>query len=181
MTQMLTRHKLIGGVLGVVSAAWAVDVLTGEPGPSPANAALSPPIATELVARPPDPADLASVIESLRDDDVPRARLPLDAAMRDLFVPTPQMEAALEVASPATTAPEPPATSATEPIQFETRHELQGVLTGRVPLAVIDGRLYPRGSEVDGYRLVELRRDCAIFQRGESQVTLRVATAGRSQ
>jgi hypothetical protein len=46
-----------------------------------------------------------------------------------------------------------------------------------VPLALIDGTLYPAGAEIDGYRLVELQRDSAVFEQGESRVILRVTVA----
>ncbi len=182
MTRLSKRHKLIGGVLGLVGAAWAVDLLTGGPGPSPASAAPSLPVAAESIALPPDPADLASIIESLGDDRTSRAPRRFDGVERDLFVPTPQMEAALALTSGTrSTPPEPAAVPAAEPIRFDARHELQGVLTGRVPLALIDGRLCPCGTEIDGYRLVELQRDYAVFQRGDSRVTLRVVIAGRPE
>ncbi|MFQ5806301.1 MAG: hypothetical protein ACE5I3_07620 [Phycisphaerae bacterium] len=77
--------------------------------------------------------------------------------------------------------PGAPGEPASEPLSFEDRHELQGVLTGRVPLALIDGLLCRRGAEIDGYRLVELHREYVVFQRDGSRVTLRVASAGHSE
>jgi hypothetical protein len=178
MMQLSRRHMLIGGVFGLVSVAWTIDTLTGGAGPSSADAALSPTVATESSARLPDPPDLDRVIRALRNDDATRGPLPFGEATRDLFVPTPWMETALASASGASPLPTEPSA---EPHPFDARHELQGILTGRVPLALIDGRLCRQGAEIDGYRLVELHRDYVVFERDESRVVLRVATAGRSE
>jgi hypothetical protein len=177
------RNKLLGGVFGLVAVVWGLDLLTGEAGPELVGAAL-PPVADAAPVPPPvDPPDLAAVMESLRGDHAARPLLPFDQVTRDLFVPTASMEAALARAASASdlraeTSERQPVT---EDQPFDARHSLQGVLTGRVSLASIDGNLVRQGAVIDGYRLVELHRDYVVFEREGSRVILRVATANRSE
>jgi len=173
---------MIGGAFGLVTIVWGIDMLTGGPAPSSAAATPAAVVAPANVAPLPDPADLEAVIAALSDDHAPLPALPFQRVTRDLFAPTPSMEAALALAAPALSGKsELREEPAAEPLPFPARHELQGVLMGRVPLALIDGHLCRRGTEIDGYRLVEVRRDYVVLQRGQSRVTLRVVIAGRSE
>lgn len=179
MKPLSPRHKVLGGVFAIAAVAGGIDLLTGEPKPSPASAARSPAVAAEAVGLPPDPVDLDAVIESLRKDRAVRPALPFEQVTRDLFVPTARMAAALAPAAPARSAePRPPQQAEAEALAFHERHELQGVLTGRVPLALVDGLLCRQGAEIDGYRLVELQRDHVVFERDGSRVTLWLASPG---
>ena len=180
MKAVSRRHKLIGGVLGIVSAAWAIDMLSGGPGPSPAEAGPSPALTSGPAALPPDPADLEALIEALQRDQGTRSTLPFEQVKRDLFVPTERFEAVLVpvVGEDSEGEPEGELQPAEGLAPFETRHELQGVLTGRVPLALIDGLLLREGAEIDGYRLVEIHADFVVLRQGREQVTLRVTSAG---
>ena len=144
-------------------------MLSGGPGPSPAEAGPSPALTSGPAALPPDPADLEALIEALQRDRGTRSTLPFEQVKRDLFVPTERFEAVLV----------PVVGEDSEGLApFETRHELQGVLTGRVPLALIDGLLLREGAEIDGYRLVEIHADFVVLRQGREQVTLRVTSAG---
>ena len=182
MRSLSPRSKLVGGAFCLVAVAWAIDLLTGGPGPSPAGAAPSPAVSAPLAAPPAASLDLDALIDLLRSDPAPRSPLRFDELTRDLFVPTPSLIAALPPAvpptSPETGSPKEPVA---EPVAFDARHELQGVLTGRVTLAVIDGGLFRRGAQIDGYRLVELHRDYVVFERDGARVVLRVATADRRE
>jgi hypothetical protein len=177
------RYKVFGGVFAVVTIVWTVDLLTRQLGPRPAAATPSPAEATETVKLPPDPDDLHEVIESLRSESVGRAMLLFDHVARDLFTPTPRMQATLATAGTIPASAEDPDArkEAVEPTPFDAQHELQGVLMGRVPLAVVDGKLYPCGAEIDGYRLIALHGDHVVFARKGERAILRVALVGQSE
>ena len=179
MKPVSRRHKLIGGVLAIVSAACALDMLTGEPGPSPADAATSIAQATHAAELPPDPDDLETLIESLTHEPAARTRLPFERVRRDLFVPTGRFRAALTsvIAEKAAADAREHEGVPQRPLPFEARHELRGILTGPVPLALIDGLLVRRGADIDGYRLVEIHADAVVLQQGRERVTLRVSAA----
>jgi hypothetical protein len=179
MRKLSQRQKLLGGVFGIVAGVWGIDRLTGGPGPSAADAAPSPVVVGGPVAMPPDPPDLEAVIESLRSDRAGDLAPLLGWGERDLFVPTRSMEAALRPPDSASigAAADACEEEAAKSLPFDGRHVLQGVLTGRTPLALIDGELYRCGAEVEGYRLIEIRRDYVVFVGEGSRVTLRVAGA----
>jgi hypothetical protein len=175
MKRLSQQQKLLGGFFCIVASAWVVDWLSGGTEPTSAAASPAPQSVSDALPVPPDPPDLDAVIASLRDDRPSRAALPIDEVQRDLFTPTARMRAVLAPVAPTLSAEANPDEHAAPPLPaFEDRHELQGVLTGRVPLAVIDGVLYRRGSEIDGYRLIELGRDRAVLIRDGTRVTLEV-------
>lgn len=176
MSSISRRHKLFAGIFCVFAAAWGIDLLSGGQVPGSADAASSSALAAQPVAVPAGPADIETIIESLRDDGVTHAALPFDQTTRDLFVPTSRMEAILRVASQPVGGSETPGEPEARLTPFDASHQLQAVLTGRVPLALIDGRLYRLGAEIDGYRLIELCQDYVVLQRDGSRVTLRVAS-----
>jgi hypothetical protein len=176
MSSISRRHKLFAGIFCLVAGAWGIDLLTGEQVPGAADAASSSALLVQPVVVPAGPADIETIVESLRDDSVTHAALPFDQTTRDLFVPTSRMKAILRVATQPAGESKTPGELEARLAPFDARHELQAVLTGRVPLALIDGRLYRSGAEIDGYRLIELRQDYVVLQRDESRVTLRVAS-----
>jgi hypothetical protein len=177
MSSIARRHKLLAGIFGMVVVAWGFDLLSGGQLPGSADAASSSVLVTQAVVVPAGPTDIETIIESLRDDGATQAALPFDQTTRDLFVPTSRMEAILTVAAQPAEGSKPPDELAGRVPPFEARHQLQAVLTGRVPLALIDGRRLRAGAEVDGYRLIELCQDYVVLRRDESRVTLRVAPA----
>ena len=91
----------------------------------------------------------------------------IDQLQRDLFEPTAVMETAF---TPVETNPPPElaataARSAVREADFQTSHNLEGVLLGRTPLAVIDGHVLAVNSDLDGYTLLEVQRDRVVFQQ----------------
>jgi len=182
MKALSRRQKLIGGAFALVTTVWTIDLLAGRQSPSVAGATVSTAASTQPVNLPADPPDLEHLIEALSGSVVSAAPLPGEELTRDLFVPTPRVEEFVKLAA-AAAVPEPQeaAEQRAEPEPFETRHVLRGVLSGRLPLALIDDVLYARGAEVDGYRLLEIHGDRVILQQGQSRVELRVpaARAGR--
>jgi len=175
MRPVSQRHRLLGAVFGVVALALGVDLLTGQPRPTSAAGAAASSLMNGSVELPPDPVDLDALIESLRGERLTHAAPSFDRIERDLFVPTPWMETALRADNPAlSVAAELREEPEAKALPFDARHELQGILTGRIPLALIDGVLYRRGAEIDGYRLSELRSDHVVFTRDGSPVILRV-------
>lgn len=171
------RQKLIGGVFVIISTAWVFDMITGGPGPAPAAAAPALALPGQPAELPPDPADLQALIGSLLQNPPSRSLLPFERARRDLFVPTGRFQQALAplVADGGAEEARERADSRTKPSAFEARHELQGILTGPLPLALIDGLLLPRGALIEGYRLVEIRADAVVFVKGQERLILRVS------
>jgi hypothetical protein len=180
MKAISRRHKLIGGVFAIVSVAWALDMLTGEAGPSPAGGATATAMLGQPAELPPNPPDLETLVQSLLRKPQPRTALPFESVRRDLFVPSGPFEAAhLSILANKSAQPLPQEQNASEKTQpFEAQHELQGILTGPVPLALIDGRLVREGALVDGYRLVRIDVDHVVLQQNNNQVTLRVRVTG---
>jgi hypothetical protein len=168
MRSLSRRQKLTGAVLAVVSAVWTLDMLTGSSGPSLAGAAPAPIVLSGPTGPPPDPADLRAVIGALQRERVTRTALPFDRVTRDLFVPTEHFKAVQTQVAESDPAweGEAQAESGKESLPFEARHTLQGVLTGRVPLALIDGSLLREGAQIDGYRLVEIHADFVVLRQG---------------
>jgi len=180
MRRLSQRQKLLAGAFGLVAVVWTLDVLSADAGPDLANAAPLAAASGETAALAADPPDLEAVIATLQLDRTTRAALPFDDIKRDLFAPTPLLEAALVPAEPTEPTRADPAEKAkTDDLPFSARHSLQGVLTGRVSLALIDGDLVRRGSVIDGYRLIELHRDYVAFERDGTRVILRVETVDR--
>lgn len=176
MSSISRRHKLLATIFGAVAVAWGIDLLSGGQVPGPADAASSSVFVAQPVVVPAGPADVETIIESLRDDNFTHAALPFEQSTRDLFVPTSRMKAILGVATQPEEESKTPGELEARLAPVDARHELQAVLTGRVPLALIDGRLYRRGAEIDGYRLIELCQDYVVLQRDGTRVTLRVAS-----
>ena len=56
---------------------------------------------------------------------------------------------------------------------FEQKHHLDGVMVGRRPAAMIDGKLVAVGEMLDGYKLVAVAQACATLQDGQTTVALR--------
>jgi hypothetical protein len=177
----ITRRKTLVGVLAIVLVVWLIDALGGSKGPATAKARsaagasqVSSPAAPGG-ARPMLAADVALPAD---DTAAPRARAPispeLDQLDRDLFVPTPAMAAALDEVSAPPEEPAPASAPAAPEAPFENRHSLQGVILGPRPLAVVDGRLLPVGTQIDGHTLVRIERDTATFRDGSTEVVLKL-------
>jgi hypothetical protein len=180
MKAISRRHKMIGGVFAIVSAAWALDMLSPAPGPSPADAATAPAALGKPVELLSDPVGLEALIESLRRDPPPRTALRFEQVSRDPFAPTGRFDAILTplVGEGSSEGLGEGGRLVRKPLPFEARHELQGILTGPVSLALIDGLLVRRGVEIDGYRLIAIHTDSVVFEQGREQVTLHVSVPG---
>ena|GEM_PF-4515348 len=180
MKQFTQRQKIVGGVFSIVTVVWSIDMLSGGPVPDQASAAPPPTLITNDVGLPPAPENIDSIIEALNQRHTTREPLPFAQLKRDIFTPTEALKAG--------TAPELPNTDAlaeaaaleaeqAPEASFESLHSLQGVINGRTPLALIDGRLAPVGAEIDGYLLVEIECDAVTLEKDGRRVTLRVIAA----
>ena len=179
MSSVPRRSKVVFGALGVVAVLWVLDMVWsgGEPASVSASAAAQP----VLAVRAPSKFDSVDFRDRLGTLAAPDAVLPdreWDRLGRDLFVPTPTMEAAF-VAAAANADRDGEATDSPEAagVAFQQHYELQGVLTGPTPFAVIDGALVPHGTEVGGYTLVEIHRDHVVLQRDAIRVILSIHDA----
>ena len=85
---------------------------------------------------------------------------------RDLFRPTPLINGAFREPMMAPSAPpsEIEQQKVGQPVAFSDQHTLSGVVTGAVPLAVVDDRVLPLHGRLDGHVLVEVQRDCVVFE-----------------
>jgi hypothetical protein len=158
-------QRVLTGALALAVAGWAVDSLVRRGAPQAARAASATPGAQP--ASPADGEDSTELVERLLCNKYVPIAADLEQLERDLFVPTPLMQAA--------TLSEPEAEGKSDPIaepsatpDFASKHVLTGVIIGRAPLAQVDQRLLPLGAVLDGYTLVEIQRDIVIFQCPDS-------------
>ena len=164
MRRITVQQGVLGGALVVVAGFWAVDRLTGVGGPASAQADPSQPGQSSV-----GPAawqDVSELVTSLTGTEYQSVAGEVEGLRRDLFVPTPLIDAAFAEPEPAVISetPELEEDVASQP-DFASRHRLGGVIIGDKPLAVIDDRLLPIGSELDGHTLVEVHRDCVVFRQ----------------
>lgn len=168
MKRIPPRHKLLGGALTLALLIWAADsYLGGGPPPAQASPAKTDTNSPEVAAW----QDVSELVARLTCRHYTPIADALRRADRDLFLPTPQFEAAFapaeEFAADAAQEAEPdPA------VDFAARHRLVGVLLGKQPLAVIDNHLLAVNAELDGHRLVEVHRDRVVFQRPNADGTV---------
>lgn len=169
MKPLTLRQKLLLGVLTLTAGTWALDTINRGGTPRQAAAAQE---GAPGSAAPPETAALSvrELAEHLLSG-APQARLAPDEPQRNLFEMTAEMSAALAPAPPP-----PPVVDRREDDRPDTPEapKLQGVITGRVPLAILDGRLCPLGSEVDGWRVVEILRDRVLLRRTAEAVWVAV-------
>lgn len=171
MLSAMMRRKLTAGCLIVVSIVWSIDMISGEPTPQDAAAAPLPGTA-RTPPMPGDPPDRAAIERFLFHDDVPPESPPFERVPRDPFEPSERFHAALALPPPPTGAPAESADRAaatvadgTDETPFADRHRLEGVVAGRRPMALVDGRRLRIGDELDGHRLIKIERERAIFER----------------
>jgi hypothetical protein len=171
------RQRLLGGALLLAGAIWGMDALTGKSGPAPAVAQ-----AAKAPATPPAGPAWAEVDEVLtrltRRADDPLSAEPAPP-VRDLFWPTPTLEAAFP-AQPEALA-EPIAEPSPAEDDFAERHRLVAVMLGPTPLAVVDEKLIPLHAELDGFRLVSVSRDHVVFRDKSSGRSVELVLAERPQ
>ena len=176
----LTRsRKIVLAILALAATALLVDRLVLAPsasGPARARAAptaderpegagaaksASPPTAPE-VGSGPRLADRLETVATPFDLDPDRLRdgfVPADAWLEELLEPPAEAE-----------TPEPQVSPAD---RFAERHTLTSViLTARSSSAVIDGKVVPVGQTIEGFRLIRLTRQSAVFEAGGEEVEL---------
>ncbi|GEM_PF-1339235 len=197
MKRIVTRPRVLV-VLLLAAGLYAAMEYSGTGQPRPAQAVQANPVPSSAGAMSLDEA--RQLVDALgRNGHVPISD-ELEGLSRDLFQPTPIVQAALGLTDPETEAPGRPAFSGpgtplgttgshapgrakangsseveTAPeIEFCARHRLVGVSLGRRPMAVIDDRVLALNAELDGYTLIEVARDYVIFQQtgGQPRVKL---------
>lgn len=178
MKPLSSKQKILGGVFLIVGTAWSLDMFTADSSPVAADASQAN--GQAVVPLPSEPADLELLIERVTQPAPVREPLPFDFLTRDCF------DAAAALALDAMkTNPEHPGneTETDRPPEqpFDAQHRLQGIVAGRLPLALVDGRLLRPGALLDGYRLTEIRRDEVVFERDGDRVILRLPSLGRTE
>ena len=165
------QQKIFLGLLGLGLAALTLDRFVL----APASAEAADDSASLLVSKEAHPAapappalQKAPTVNSTAGDPITHKLKALSDAMhlaespaRDAFVPAPAWSGGPGAPGMATR-------------NFEEAHQLSGVmLSGSHPAAMVDGRMVLTGQMVDGYKLVSVTKGAAVFQSGETQVTLR--------
>ncbi len=170
MRRIPTKQRVLGGALLLALVVWKVDSLTRGSGPTPAQASQATPEPAKVVST--DWKDTSELVDHLTKTGYMSVAAALDELDRDLFVPTPTIEAAFAGMEPgeALAAKAAEEEAAREP-DFKSAHKLTGVMIGQARLAVVDGRVVPLNSDLDGFTLIEVQRDYVIFrQRGSETV-----------
>ena len=173
------RTRLLAGGFLLVFCVWSVDTLGQERGPKKALAAQSSQAAGAFVIG--DPPDRAALDRFLSDQEPHREPLVIEVA-RDPFALPAEPEIARAVPLPPVESQpvDAEADSGSDAAKSKERpfadvHQLQGVILGARPLALIDGNGYRVGDWIDGYRVVALSRDTAELTGRGGRVILRVA------
>jgi hypothetical protein len=135
--------------------------------------------ATPPTADTPDWPTIDRIIWRLTHGDYQPLGDQLTRLRRDLFVPTDGMLHALTDQASSTKDIEVAAADDSDPARapeptFADRHRLLGITLGARPLAVVDGRLVPRGATVDGHQLVEIRRSHVVFRDPVTKESIRL-------
>lgn len=175
------RARLLAGSFALVFCIWSVDTLGHDHAPKKAIAAQNARAAGAFVIA--DPPDRAALDRFLADDEPSPTPLVFDVERDPFAAPT-----GLAVAS----AP-PVRAGEGQPVEessacvgaapsdppgekpFAEVHQLQGVILGARPLALIDGNGYRVGDWIDGYRVVSLARDRVELRGRGGRLVLRVA------
>ncbi len=182
----LRVRLLVGGLL-VSLGVMAADQFWGR-GVRPAGAAQSVRAAAAAVV---SSASGAAARQSDFDKGSRSTRPPLgpyasvaerlSAVQRDPFVPSPLIDALLHPAPPPADEPLPVQTE--DPAEnFRASHQLDGVVLGPEPLAVVDGQIVAVGAALDGWQLLRVERERVIFRRtnGRGELSLEVPPPRRA-
>jgi hypothetical protein len=165
MIRLTRKQRVLGTALLLAGLVLGADRFFGSGHPAPLQAAQTAPVPPPSSAH--DAQAFSDSLARLSRNEYFSVADKIDQLQRDLFEPTAIMETAftpVETAPPtdlATTA----AQSAASDADFQTSHNLEGVLLGHTPLAVIDGHVLAVNSDLDGYTLVEVQRDRVIFHQ----------------
>jgi len=184
---MTRSRKICLVVLGLAVVALGTDRLfLGGPGrPRAASASVLP---TTEGAAPATPQDAWAAPTAERP---PTLASRLEAAVEPFAVDPTKMRDAFTIAetwlpelqepapAPTTESPEPAEPQPTAGEVFATRHTLTSViLTSRGGSAVVDGKIVPLGQAVDGFTLLRLTPESAIFGADGDEVELRLRRQG---
>ncbi len=170
MTAAQRKKLTYGAIIGAGLLALLVDrlFLGGATDPGEAVAADGAP--TQAAGQPGQPASLAGGIPVL---PFPRNLPPFDQdadAERDAFA-SPLEHQALHDSSASAGEGSADAPGVKE---FVARHRLDGTIVGsKQKLAFVDGNRMTIGDEVDGFKLVEIVSQGAVFRREGELATLR--------
>ncbi len=171
----LTRRILIG-ILAVAVAGWVVDTLRSRT-PQAAQAASATTEAAPAEAA--NGEDLAALVQRLVSDHYAPVSAELERLERDLFVPTPLMQAETAPASEPGELSE--ALDESPPgLEFSNKHLLTGVIIGHLPLAQVDGRLLPLGAVLEGHTLIAIERDFVVFENATDSERITLELKPRS-
>lgn len=171
------RTRLIAGAFVMIATTWTIDLFTGEEPAKQANA--SELLAGKSPARLVDAPDRARLEQFLFERPTSSSTI-FTSDIRNPFAPDDAFEQLAAAAGPTT---RPGGAGAQLPLEapktaFEDRHRLEGVVTGRRTIALIDGRPYARGATIDNWKLVEIGRDFVIFEGADGHVRLEVPPPG---
>jgi hypothetical protein len=180
MKRLSLRRRVLFGGLALAGVIGAVDRFSGSAGPTSAEA--GPAASDGLNAAITPGPDVADLVQRVMSDAYAAVSGELERLGRDVFVPTPTVDAlfaALEPAEAAASGEEkgaPSAAAAPPPPTFNSPPRLVGVLLGAVPLAVVNERVLPVGGELDGFRVVTIARDHVVLHHTQSgqQLTLTI-------
>lgn len=161
------RQRIIGMTLLLVGVAWGIDRLTGGANPQRAQASVSKDRQHPGASPSGEPAiPLNQILNATRSYDTQRPPLRLT---RDLFA-DPVVGRALAAADNAAPASkhrrdslhaagrDAPAADPPEPPMA-----LNGIIKGRTPMAIINGRIVGVGDQIEQYRIVRVERDRVIL------------------
>ncbi|HEX7009248.1 MAG TPA: hypothetical protein VF184_04655 [Phycisphaeraceae bacterium] len=187
---MNRSRKVLLTVLGLGLTALGVDrlFLGGSTGPQTATADVQAPLmaaadsasaATLGAAAASSPATSAGptlaqrLLALARDWDETASAQPV----RDAFSPSPAW-----TGPGSSQADEPAQALAVDPaVQFQKQHRLMAVVARRSGgLAVVDSRTIALGQSLDGFRLIQVRDDAAVFESSSgTRLELRLHPAAR--
>jgi hypothetical protein len=161
------RNRVLTAALLVAGGVWLADALT-RGGPTPARAAqTAAPVVAPVINWP----EIEEHVARLTRADYASVSADVDGLDRDLFAPSQVVADALAASAPPPVVElEDPQVSAEQ--DFRARHKLTGVIVGQRPLAVVDERLWPLGAEQDGFQLIEVQRDHAVFRHTTTDIRL---------
>jgi hypothetical protein len=180
--QLTTQRKIYLAVLALAGLGFGTDRCFFSPPPADAHAAVASAASTPALvsAAPhaasgpsaPEPADAGAVAQRLQaaQGDVELTSL------RDVFSPTSAWTGAARL------APDKARAQAAETIErFRSGHHLLAVMNGgRVPLALVDGKVVHPGQRVDGFRLDQIGEHSVSFTSGDMTVDLHLPSRSPS-
>ena len=172
MRRIPTKQRVLGGALLLALVVWKVDSLT-RGGPPQAQASQATPEPAQVVSA--DWKDTSALVDRLTNTGYTSVEPALDELQRDLFVPTPMIEAAFAGMEPGDAlAAKAAEEEAARPPDFKSVHKLTGVMIGQARLAVVDGRVVPLNSDLDGFTLIEVQRDYVVFRQRDSELEVQL-------